>query len=407
MFGCLLASYTDVIETADGDGYVYPDVWTEFAKNNLASIFFYAAIVLAVLLLAVGIVVRLKKQEALPNFLKVAVSLACGFSVTVILAMLSLEFLEMQEKGYIFDLVFQPSAVLGATVVLAIAASYVCYLFGEKAFKIGKIVSLSAVGAALIALLVCIGIYYANGSAEENNGATITVGENVGLYVGALVLIGILLFAALFFGRKDKRGFDSKSIAYAAVCIAMSFALSYLRIPGLTLPQGGSVTIASLLPLAVYSYMFGVKKGIFAGFIYGILQIVQDPWLIHPAQILLDYPIAFAGIGLAGLFAHFKPLEKLPQIQFALGAVLGSLFRFVSHVLSGVFAFSEYSTLDNVWAYSLAYNSFVFVDIAIVVVVGVLVFSSKTFVKEVRKFNPQKPQPALNAQESAEESPQE
>lgn len=388
MFGSLLASYTEVIETADGKGYVYPDVWTEFAKNNLANIFFYAAIVLAVLLVAVGIAVRMKKEEeALPSYLKVAVSLACGFSATVILAMLSLEFLEMQEKGYIFDLVFQPSVVLGATVVLAIAATYLCYLFGEKAFRIGKAVSLSAVGAALVALLVCIGVYYANGSAEENNGATITVGENVGLYVGALVLIGILLFAALFFGRKDKRGFDSKSIAYAAVCIAMSFALSYLKIPGLTLPQGGSVTIASLLPLAVYSYMFGVKKGIFAGFIYGILQIVQDPWLIHPAQILLDYPIAFAGIGLAGLFAHFKPLEKLSQLQFALGTILGSLFRFASHVLSGVFAFSEYSTLDSVWAYSLAYNSFVFVDIAIVVVVGILVFSSKTFVREARKLN--------------------
>ncbi len=390
MFGSLLASYTEVIETADGDGYVYPDVWTEFAKNNLASVFFYAAIVLAVLLVAVGIVVRLKKEEAFRGYLKVAVALACGFSVTVILAMLSLEFAEMQEKGYFFDLVFQPSVVLGATAVLAVAATYICYLFGEKPFRIAKIVSLAAVGTALIALLICTGIYYANGTAEENNGATITVGENVGLYLGALGLVGFLLFAAFFFGRKDKSGFDSKSIAYAAVCIAMSFALSYLKIPGLTLPQGGSVTIASLLPLAVYAYMFGVKKGIFAGFIYGILQIVQDPWLIHPAQILLDYPIAFAGIGLAGLFAHCKPLEKLPQIQFALGTIAGSLFRFVSHVLSGVFAFSEYSTLDSVWAYSLAYNSFVFVDIAIVVVAGILVFSSKTFVREVKKVNARK-----------------
>ncbi len=389
LLGSLLASYTEVIETADGKGYVYPEVWTEYAKNTLAGIFFYTAIALAVLLIAVGIVVRMKKEASFPSFLKVAIALACGFSLTVILTMLSLEFAEMREKGYIFDLVFQPSVVLGAVVVLGIAATYVCYLFGEKAFKIGKYTSLAAIGTALIALLVCIGVYYANGS-EENNGATITVGENVGLYLGALALIGILLFVALFFGRKDKRGFDSKSIAYAAVCIAMSFALSYLKIPGLTLPQGGSVTIASLLPLAVYSYMFGVKKGVFAGFIYGILQIVQDPWLIHPAQILLDYPIAFAGIGLAGLFAHWKALDKLPQVQFALGTVLGSVFRFAAHVLSGVFAFSEYSTLNSVWAYSLAYNSFVFVDIALVLVVGILVFSSKTFVREARKFDPVK-----------------
>ncbi len=390
LFGPLLASYTEVVETADGKGYVYPEVWTEYAKSGLSGVFFYAAIVLAVLLLAVGVLVRVKREALLRSYLKVAFALACGFAVTVILAMLSLEFAEMREKGYLFDLVFQPSVVLGAVVILGVAATFVCYLFGEEAFRIGKIVSLSAIGAALIALLVCVGIYYANGTAEENNGAAITAGENAGLYVGALVLVGILVFAAFFLGRKDKRGFDSKSIAYAAVCIAMSFALSYLKIPGLTLPQGGSVTIASLLPLAVYAYMFGVKKGIFAGAIYGVLQIVQDPWLIHPAQILLDYPIAFAGIGLAGLFSRFKPLEKLPQLQFALGTIVGSLFRFASHVLSGVFAFSEYSTLDSVWAYSLAYNSFVFVDIAIVVAVGILVFSSKTFVREVRKFDPAK-----------------
>ena len=50
----------------------------------------------------------------------------------------------------------------------------------------------------------------------------------------------------------------------------MSFALSYLRI--VKMPQGGSITIASLLPLMLYSFMFGTKKGVFAGLIYGVLQ---------------------------------------------------------------------------------------------------------------------------------------
>ena len=123
-----------------------------------------------------------------------------------------------------------------------------------------------------------------------------------------------------------------------------------------------------------------------------ILQAVQDPWIIHPAQFLLDYPIAFACIGVAGLFANVKKLEKLPQVQFALGAVVASTLRFVSHVLSGVFAFSEYAYTPagepmSAWLYSLGYNAFVFVDIAIVIAVGVLVFSSKAFVREVRKFN--------------------
>lgn len=121
----------------------------------------------------------------------------------------------------------------------------------------------------------------------------------------------------------------------------MSFALSYLRI--VKMPQGGSITLASLLPLMIYSYMFGTKKGVFAGMIYGLLQALQDTYILHPAQFVLDYPLAFAGIGLAGMFAKTKALEKLPQLQFALGAVVAGVARFLMHFLSGIFAFGAFA----------------------------------------------------------------
>jgi thiamine transporter len=149
------------------------------------------------------------------------------------------------------------------------------------------------------------------------------------------------------------------------------------------MPQGGSVTLASLLPLMIYAYMYGPRKGVLAGFIYGILQAIQDPWIIHPAQFLLDYPLAFACIGTAGLFARVKPLQKFPQIKFALGAIVAAVLRYASHVLSGTFAFSTTPGSGDAWIYSLAYNSFVFVDLAIVIVVGILVFSVPSFVKTV------------------------
>ena len=174
----------------------------------------------------------------------------------------------------------------------------------------------------------------------------------------------------------------------------MSFALSYIRI--IAMPQGGSVTLASLLPLMVFSYMFGVRKGVFAGAIYGILQAVQDPWLLHPAQFLLDYPVAFAAIGVTGMFKKIPALNRIPQLSFALGAVVASALRFICHVFSGVFAFSQYALWENMnpWIHSLAYNSFVFVDIAIVIVVGILVFSSKTFLREMNRYTGQTaPQP--------------
>ncbi len=391
----LLVSYNDYFKDETGKHYDYPDIWTSFAKDALAGVFLWVAIALAVVLIAVAVFLRLKKPEALKAYATVAISLAVGFSVAVIIAMLSLEFFDMQESGAVFDLVLYPSVVLGAAIVLGAAAIYAATFCSPKARKITQISAFSAMGAALVALLVCLGVYLANGSAEDNNGATITISENVALYLCAAALIAVIAFCAFFFGRKDKKGFDSKSVSYAAVCIAMSFALSYLRL--WKMPQGGSVTAASLLPLMLYAYMFGTKKGVFAGLIYGVLQAIQDPWLIHPAQFLLDYPIAFAGIGLAGIFAHVKKLDKLPQVQFALGGIVGSVLRFLSHVLSGVFAFSEYSTLDNVWVYSMGYNSFVFVDIVIVIAVGVLVFSSPTLVKQARRFHPKEKEAAEEA----------
>ncbi len=393
MVGCMLSAYQNYWKDENKvKHYDYPDLWTAFAKDGLGSVFLWSLAALVVIVVAVGLVVSKKKHEALKGYLTVAVSLAVGFSLAVVVAMFSLEIMEMIEDGVVFDLVLYPALVLGASVVLGAAAVYLCYLFGEKAFRISKIVSLSVAGAALVAFLVCLGVYLGSGQGEANNELSISVSENVLLYVCAFALVGVLLFVALFFGRKDKKGWDTKAIAYAAVCIAISFALSYLRI--FKLPQGGSVTIASLLPLMIFSYMFGVKKGIFAGFVYGILQAVQDPWIIHPAQFLLDYPIAFACIGAAGLFANVKQLERFPQVQFALGAVLASVLRYLSHLLSGVFAFSEYAyhwateAPMNPWVYSLAYNSFVFADIAIAIAVGVIVFSSKAFVREARKFKP-------------------
>lgn len=333
------------------------------------------AIWLTVALVAAFLVcVFLLKGERRAKFLKISLIFAIAYAGAIGTMFLAFTFAEDGIKIILFvPLIVLIMAVAGSAIFLSFIRNKTVYAI------LGSIV-----GAALVAVFVCMGVYYSSGEAEESTRVKITVSENVALYLCAAELVGVIAFFALFFGRKDKKGFDSKSIAYAAICIAMSFALSYLRI--VKLPQGGSITPASLLPLMIYSYMFGPKKGVFAGMIYGVLQAVQDPFIVHPAQFLLDYPIAFAAIGVAGMFANIKKLEKLPQIQFALGALTASVLRFIAHVLSGVFAFSEYSTLDNVWAYSMGYNSFVFIDIAIVIAAGVLVFSSRAFVKQARRF---------------------
>ena len=369
----LLSSY---LGTTEDGGYIYADVWTEFASKLLVDVFLYTAIALAVILIAVGIAVKYRRPEKFAGYVKGAMLLAGGFIATVLVTMVALGFAEIAEKGYadytdILGYVYIPSIILGAVVVLGIAASYIASLFGKKPFKITLITFASLFGAALIALLVCLGVYFSSGNAEINNGAEITSSENIALYlcvIGVIAVIGVL---AWLLGRGEKKEFDSRSLSYAGICIAMSFALSYIKF--------------FEMPLMIYSYMFGVRKGVLAGFAYGILQAVQGIWFIHPAQFLLDYPVAFSAIGLAGMFSRVKKLQKLPQVKFALGAAAASALRFISHVFAGVFAFSEYSTLDNVWAYSLGYNSFVFADIAIAIAVGVVVFSSKSFMLQVNR----------------------
>ena len=410
MFLNLLSAYSGTQTAVDENGeeytqYIYDDIWTSFAKDGLGYVLLWLVVAFAVVLLAVGIFIRIKRADFFRTYVKYAVAFATGLAVVILVAMLSLEFFDMSESGSVFELVLVPSAVLFGVVVLGTAATYVASLYSKKAFKISLWTTLGVFAAAVIALIVCISVYYSSGQAAENNWADPALINDLGLYLAMAGLIVALALLTFFFGRKDRKGFDSRTISYAAVCIAMSFALSYLA--PIHLPYGGSVTIASLLPLMIYSYMFGVRKGVFAGAIYGLLQVIQDPWILHPAQLLLDYPIAFAGIGLAGMFRGVEKFRKMPQVSFLLGALVGSAIRYLAHLFAGVFAFGQFAAdygFDSDWLYSLTYNSFVFADIAIAIVVGIFVFSSKSFMTVVDRYN--RPAKPAAAQVAAAPAPQ-
>ncbi|MDE7439005.1 MAG: energy-coupled thiamine transporter ThiT [Clostridia bacterium] len=381
------------------DGYVYKDVWTEYAKDLLSAVFMYTAIALAVILIAIGIFVKLKKPDSFGAFFKIAATIAITFAFTVIIAMLAIGFAKISEKGYaqrengLLELV--PPLVLGGVIVLGIIATYIAHFFTPKAFKITLITSLSAIGAALVATIVCLIVYFSKSVAGDG-----WYGEQINqlaLYLTAGGLIIAIVAIAVLTDMKNKTRFDSRCIALAGICIALSFALSYIKM--FSLPQGGSVTLASLLPVMLFAYIYGPKKGLFVGCVYGALQAMQNPWLIHPAQFLLDYPVAFGAVGLAGAFNKIKQLDKFPQIKFALGAAVAGIMRFAAHVFSGVFAFGADAGGQNLWAYSTAYNSFVFVDVAIVIAVGVIILSSKSFAKRITLYANTKKSSAENTEE--------
>ncbi|HEY8423408.1 MAG TPA: energy-coupled thiamine transporter ThiT [Clostridia bacterium] len=192
--------------------------------------------------------------------------------------------------------------------------------------------------------------------------------------------VGLIIIAlAVIFGFGSKFSFSTKETAFAAVSIATSYALSFIKI--FSMPQGGSVTPASILPILVYSYYFGWKKGLLVGFIYSILQFMQSPQFYHPVQFLLDYPLAFSFVFVAGFF---RPLGKP---GFFAGAAAYGILRYLCHVISGAVFFGAYAWEGwGAWPYSLVYNTTALVEMGVTLLVGALLFASNSFTNQLENF---------------------
>jgi len=186
------------------------------------------------------------------------------------------------------------------------------------------------------------------------------------------ILLAVLMVcaAALVSIARSKQQWTPQMMANAAICMALSFVLSYIRL--FKMPQGGSITPASLLPILAFAYYHGTVPGLVAGIAYGFLQMIQDPWIVGAVQAALDYPLAFGCIVFAGVVGQWQRKHGWHELVSWLAAVLAvGVGRFICHVLSGVVFFAEYAegTGLSPLVYSLSYNSFVFVDLAICLVV--------------------------------------
>ncbi len=207
----------------------------------------------------------------------------------------------------------------------------------------------------------------------------------------------------------EKRAFTSHEIAEAAIAIALAYVLSMVKI--YHLPAGGSVTAGSMIPILFLALRRGYKLGLAAAVLYGVAQLIEGPYIVHPVQLVLDYPLAFGALGLAGFFASrvgtaiskkainiafsivlllmalsgllwfqnpdagtlgtvmmeiniliivgaFYVLFVSLDIPYALlGVVVGIVGRFLCHFLSGAIFFSEYAPEGmSPWVYSALYN---------------------------------------------------
>lgn len=218
--------------------------------------------------------------------------------------------------------------------------------------------------------------------------------------VGAiLVLLGVIALIGLL-----KRHYNAKRLAFAGISVAMSFVLAMIKFK--PVQYGGSVTLASFVPILIYAYVYGAADGFLVGLIHGLLNFVESPYILTPATFILDYLLAFVGVGLMGFFGKMqkKPKAALP---LTLGCICVFSWRFVSHLFSGMIFFLQDAVwvslpswaMSNAFVYSLIYQC-VYIPLDAIIATSVLIVLAKTGVLDKLKklMQPRTATPKSNAQ---------
>lgn len=137
---------------------------------------------------------------------------------------------------------------------------------------------------------------------------------------------------------------NTRALTESAIMIALATILSLIKL--YELPWGGSVTLASMLPLVIIGYRHGVKWGVLSSLVYSIMQMIfgfstisaaflpgdnQMQWYNAVLMVMLDYVFAFSLVGFSGLFRY----PNNPSRSLAMGSLVGTLSRFIMHILSG------------------------------------------------------------------------
>ena len=204
-------------------------------------------------------------------------------------------------------------------------------------------------------------------------GETTYVPTTLGNVLLVVVLIA-LLCGAVWFARKYAAKQTSpdaavktsrltvKQLVFCAVSIALATVLSNIKL--FHFPTGGSITLLSMLVICLPGYFFGLGAGLMSAVAYGTLQLLVDPYVLYPMQLVIDYILAFGALGLSGLFTNAKAgLIK--------GYIVGVLGRYVFVVISGWIFFGSYAWEGwGALTYSLVYNGiYIFAEAIVTIII--------------------------------------
>ncbi|MDU3335311.1 energy-coupled thiamine transporter ThiT [Paraclostridium bifermentans] len=167
--------------------------------------------------------------------------------------------------------------------------------------------------------------------------------------INAIIILASIGFFIYYLKGLKNTKFTTKTVVMIGMFSAISYILSMIEF--IKYPQGGGISLFSMLPTMLLSVLFGNTVGITGGLIYGVLKLLKGVYIIHPAQFLLDYILPTMLLGLAGSFGK----EKKSKV------ILGCLFAVVlsvsMNIISGCVFFGDYAPEGmNVFVYSFLYN---------------------------------------------------
>ena len=214
---------------------------------------------------------------------------------------------------------------------------------------------------------------------------------------------------------------QTQRLTTSAVLLALAMVLAMVcaLIPFLNLPFGGGFTVASMLPVVIISYMYGMKWGFFSAAIYSVIQIVMDLYLGKGSTLLalfmpnsedymgigaaiailiIDYLVAYTLLGFGGAFRKMKN----KTLALTLGVVLALSLRYLAHIVSGYIFYGAWAewffTQDNFYAiggwildtfsgeglaiiYSIFYNGLYMIPEIIITAVAAVIVSRLPVIK--------------------------
>lgn len=182
-----------------------------------------------------------------------------------------------------------------------------------------------------------------------------------------------------------KKKWSTQMLVEAGIMISLAFILSNIRL--YKMPQGGSVTAGSMIPIILFSLRWGVGPGMTAGAVLGVLKLMIGGYIFSIPQVILEYPVAFGVLGLSGIFKDgLDRARDGKYFKIVLGSFLGIFARFLCHFFAGVVFFGEFAEGISPVKHSLVYNmSYLVPEFIITFVIISIIWKPMENAKVLRK----------------------